>query len=324
MAFNAQIPLSVRFLIDRAIQRHDARVMIFVISALAAGGVIVSAAGLMRDYRYSRVVAGIIAQLRAAMFARLQRLSLDYYTRTEGGDILSRFSNDLATVESGLSMAVSWGVQPALDILVSSVLVFVLDWRLALIGMALSPFVLIGPRLFAARTESLSDSKQEQEGRVVSAVQENIAAAAVVRAYGTQRHRARKFRGSESLPSRDDTQARHLSRVHGTLLQSWYSAAADCGDRDRRLYGVSGFRVRRNVCCVSDAVHDPQLFDRLSLAVQSGPVRGHRRAESRGATDRGRVENIRSTGAAAHPAFRSRHRVPEYGLQLHERGAQSG
>lgn len=186
MAFNAQIPLSIRFLIDRAIQGHNARVMIFIIAALAAGGVIVSAAGLMRDYFYFRVVAGIVAQFRTAMFDRLQRLSLDYYARTEGGDILSRFSNDLSTVESGLSMAVSWGVQPALDILVSSVLVFLLDWRLALIGLALSPLIVAGPRLFSARTERLSDSKQEQEGRVVSVVQENIAAAAVVRAYGSQ------------------------------------------------------------------------------------------------------------------------------------------
>ena len=193
MAFNAQLPLSIKFLIDRAIAGHDGAAMLQVLALLAAGGLLAGVAGLARDYYYSRVISYVVADLREAMFTRMQKLSLDYFARTSGGDIVSRFSNDLAAAEAGMAAGVAWGVQPALDVAVSIAMIFLLDWRLAMASLLLSPLVLLGPRLFAARAEAASERKQELESHVVTAVQENVAAAAVVRAYGMQAREEERF-----------------------------------------------------------------------------------------------------------------------------------
>ena len=99
------------------------------------------------------------------MFDRLQQLSMDYYARTEVGDLLSRFSNDINSVQRGLAVAISWGLQPLMDLVLLTALVFALEWRLAAIGFLLCSLCVVGPQFFARRTAELSLSKQKEESR---------------------------------------------------------------------------------------------------------------------------------------------------------------
>lgn len=102
------------------------------------------------------------------------------------GAILSRFSGDLAAVESALAMALPWGALPSLEILSSTALLFLLDYRLALIAMLIWPLSLIGPRYFAPRAVKASYRKRELESATLSAVQEAVVAQPVVKAYSLE------------------------------------------------------------------------------------------------------------------------------------------
>src|SRR5262249_19936492 len=130
MAFNAAFPLSLKFLIDGALIDRDRRILVIILALLGVGVVIASTAGLARDYLYARVSSSALSNLRFAMFNHLQWLSMDFYSRSKVGGILSRFSGDLAAVESALSMAVTWGVLPSLEVGLSTALLFFLDYRL--------------------------------------------------------------------------------------------------------------------------------------------------------------------------------------------------
>src|SRR5581483_4824149 len=163
MAFNAQIPMSVKFMIDRALTTKNQRMMLIILGALACNAVVVSATSLGRDHLYSGIVSQITSTLRLRMFERLQILSMDYYARTEVADVMSRFSNDVAAVQRGLSITVAWGLQPLLDLLMSAVLVFTLEWRLATLGIVLCPLCILGPRLLGKRSQTASIEKQQRE-----------------------------------------------------------------------------------------------------------------------------------------------------------------
>jgi ATP-binding cassette subfamily B protein len=192
MMFSAQGPLSMRFLIDRALGQHDRRILILVLVALGSGAAIVSVAGLGRDYLYARVVMRTIADMRYKMFAQLQSLSIDFYARTEVGDVLSRFSSDLTTVNEVLIYAVGWGVQPGLDLILTTALVFAFEWKLALVGVLICPVCVLGPRILAGRATRASSEKQSHESGLLSSLQENVSAPALIRAYNLQE----KFLGS--------------------------------------------------------------------------------------------------------------------------------
>ena len=197
--FNAQIPLSIKFMIDNALVAKNQRTMLLVLGALAVGAVVVSFSSLGRDYLYAKIVNRITSDLRQRMFDRLQRLSMDYYARTEVGDLMSRFSNDISSVQKGLAVAISWGLQPLMDLVLLTTLVYVLEWRLATIGFLLCSLCVAGPQLFAGRTAELSLGKQEEESRIMIALQETISAPALIRAFNLQGRTVGMFRERNRL-----------------------------------------------------------------------------------------------------------------------------
>ena len=99
MAFSALLPFSFRTIVDDGLLGGDHTLLAWIVGVGAVSAIAVSAAGLGRDYLYARLVARVLADLRHTMFTKLQRLSLDFYGRTRVGDILYRFSGDLAAVE---------------------------------------------------------------------------------------------------------------------------------------------------------------------------------------------------------------------------------
>jgi ATP-binding cassette subfamily B protein len=199
MCFNAQIPLSVKFMIDRALLGHNGRLMVLILGVLAASTVVVSLSSIGRDYLYAKITGQIVASLRQRMFEHLQRLSLAFYAGTEAGDVMSRFSNDMGAVESALVAGVSWGLQPFMDLVLCAVLVFALEWRLAAFGILLCPLSVLGPRLFSKRATEASVAKQEQEGHLMSSLQETLMAPAAVRAFSLQDLIVARFRERNKL-----------------------------------------------------------------------------------------------------------------------------
>jgi ATP-binding cassette, subfamily B, bacterial len=183
MGLTAQLPLSIKFLIDRALVHKDGRALVIILTALAGSAVLVSAAGLGRDHLYARIVAKSIAALRARMYDKLQHLSLEFYSRRETSEILSRFSNDLHAIDLALISAIGWGLQPILDIILSVGLIFAFEWRLALIGTLLCPICALGPRLLARRGLDAAAEKRARDVAVLSIVQETISAPALIQTF---------------------------------------------------------------------------------------------------------------------------------------------
>ncbi|HTA44044.1 MAG TPA: ABC transporter transmembrane domain-containing protein [Bryobacteraceae bacterium] len=258
--FNAGIPLSVKFIIDRALVDRNQRMLLLIIAALAAGAVIVSVTSLGRDYLYAKIVGQIVQSVRQRMFEHLQRLSMAFYARAEAGDVMSRFSNDVSAVETGLAAGVSWGLQPLLDLLLSAVLVFLLEWRLALIGIVMCPLCILGPRLFAKKATDASVAKQEHESRIMSLLQETLTAPAVVRAFNLQDTVIDRFRGRN--------QRLFGAGLRMGLLTSIMERSANFGTLFLQVVvmGISGYLTFLGVITVGTFAAFQTLFVSLSYS----------------------------------------------------------
>lgn len=184
--FNALIPFSFKTLIDQGLVAGDLHVLRNIVIGLGVGAALVSLAGLGCDWLYAHTVARILGDIRQRMFSHLQALSMDFHTRSRSGDVLSRFSGDLEVIETALRGAISWGLMPALNALASSVLLFVLDWRLALVAMLILPVCLFGPGLLTRRAMQASYERKEDEAGLLSAVDENLGSQLVVKGFGLQ------------------------------------------------------------------------------------------------------------------------------------------
>jgi ATP-binding cassette subfamily B protein len=186
-SFTIAVPVSFRYLVDHAIALRDGTALLRVLIGLAIGVLLAAIAGIGRDYLWARFSIEMLNGIRTEMFEHLLRLSMDFFSRTGIAEIAARFSTDLASVEGALSAAPGWALVPTLDACVSLSMLFVLDWRLALVASLVVPVSLLGPRLAISRAAAASYRRKIDESGLVGVVQENIAAHTVVRAFGLER-----------------------------------------------------------------------------------------------------------------------------------------
>jgi ATP-binding cassette subfamily B protein len=184
--FNFSFPLVSQALIDRGLIQRDFRVVAGVLVFLGVAAVVVAVLGVAADYLSARVFSAMVRDIRERLFAHLQGLSMPFFTRTQAGGVLSRFSGDVAAIEGTLATAIPWFLVPLLEVVYSVVLMFVFNFWLALLGSLVFPLTLLGPRFFAARAFALGYDKRKREAEVLSAVQENVSAQALVKAFGLQ------------------------------------------------------------------------------------------------------------------------------------------
>jgi ATP-binding cassette subfamily B protein len=193
MAFNGLVPLSLRYLIDTVIGGGNSGKMGALLAFLAVGAIAASAMGFARDRAWVRMQADFLAALRQEMFDHMQVLSIGFFQSGRGGGVLSNFSNDIATVENAASMAIPWGLLPGFECVFSSILLFVMDWRLWLAAMLLWPWTILAPRLFTAKAAAANAARHEREAALLAELQENLTVQPVVKAFGLEKLRIASF-----------------------------------------------------------------------------------------------------------------------------------
>jgi ATP-binding cassette, subfamily B, bacterial MsbA len=145
-------------------------------------------------YLMGMVAQRVIADLRVAMFDRLLGLSPSFFGRRHSGDLMSRFSADVGSVETAVSYAASSYIRDGLTVVVMLVNCFVLDWRLSLMAFVAIPATLLPIVRFAKRLKRVTQQSQSALGRIAELVQEAISGMRVVQAFGMEAYESERFR----------------------------------------------------------------------------------------------------------------------------------
>ena len=142
------------------------------------------------------------SDIRFQIFHKVQRLPAGYFTATPAAEALARASSDLAALEAALVMSISWGLMPALDAVAGTVVLFVLDWRLALVASLVWPWCAFVPARLAPQITTDSYEKRRREAETLDALEQAIAAHGVVRAYNLEERSARSSWCATAICSR--------------------------------------------------------------------------------------------------------------------------
>jgi ATP-binding cassette subfamily B protein len=193
LAYDTMLPFSFKFLIDDVIEPHNYRLLILILATLAVGGIIVSVIGVGRDYLYARLSADVLKDLRLQIFNHLQNLPIEFYRRKRSGDITANFSTDLASVENAVVNALPTGTMSLIGLIFSTVLLFVLQWKLALLAMMGLPVCLIGPRFIRKKAADANDRYKNAQAEILNTVEENIGAQTVIKTFNLKYLLVNKF-----------------------------------------------------------------------------------------------------------------------------------
>jgi ATP-binding cassette subfamily B protein len=193
-AFNVIMPLSLKFLIDEAFDEEDYHALYTILSVLAVAGIITSLVSIWYERWDARVSAAVISDARNRLFEHVQNLPAGFFARTRRGEILARFSVDMAGYEESVKSLANTGLLPFFELIAGVGLMFYLNWQLATVALLVFPITLIGPRILTPKAVKASYEQKVNESSILGVVQENIAAQMVVKAFQLQRRALGWFR----------------------------------------------------------------------------------------------------------------------------------
>jgi ATP-binding cassette subfamily B protein len=192
-------PYLAKLAVDHGIRTGNLRALTWIVIAFAAAGVLTLVLSSLQTYLTGWVGERALADLRDLIFSHLQRLSLGYFERNRTGAIVSRITNDVEALDTLVTDGVTSLVQNLLLLVGTAVVLFLLDWRLALATLAILPLMALATVWFRTRSNRAYRRVRERIGLVTATLAEDIAGMRVVQSYAREPHNQAGFRGINSL-----------------------------------------------------------------------------------------------------------------------------
>ena len=187
-------PYPAKLAIDEGIRARDLTLLGWVVAAFLLAGLLNWGANVAQTYLTSWVGERVLTDLRQRLFSHLQRLSLGFYERNRAGAVISRLTNDVEALDRLVTEGVTSLFQNTLTLAGSAVILFLLDWRLALATVAVFPLMGLATAVFRRRSSRAYRRVRERLGTVTATLAEDIAGMRVVQSFTRERRNEERFR----------------------------------------------------------------------------------------------------------------------------------
>ena len=187
------IPMFLRQAVDEGLKEGAQTVLYVTAGLVVAFTAFKGLSQFGRQFMAEVLSQRVVFAIRNQLYMHIQSLSFRFHDQTRTGELMSRTTSDVERVRRFASMGIFQIVQIFLVTGGVAVILFVIDWQLALLSLLIIP-VLVGIALsFAKRIRPLFQMVQEAWADVNVVVQENLAGARVVRAFAQEDAEARRF-----------------------------------------------------------------------------------------------------------------------------------
>jgi ATP-binding cassette subfamily B protein len=122
----------------------------------------------------------VMHDLRAKVYRHLQRLSLAFFTRTRTGEIQSRIANDIGGVQNVVTSTATSIVSSVTTVIATVIAMVLLDWRLALFSLGLTPFFVLLARRVGNQRRKIATTRQGAMADISSLVQESLSVSGIL------------------------------------------------------------------------------------------------------------------------------------------------
>ena len=186
-------PMLIRRLIDQGFLKHSVpvinQVVLLMLGAFAAGAIF----SLIRTRLMHILGQRLVYETRIETYSHLQKLSLSYFHRNRTGDIMSRLSNDVGSVEDMVVHGTDEVISDGLRVAIAVGAIFWMSWKLALLALLPVPFFLTTMIIFARFVRPLYRKIRDELGEINAQLEERVAGILVIKAFGRERYEYDNF-----------------------------------------------------------------------------------------------------------------------------------
>ncbi len=191
--FNAAQAYMVKPLLDEIFVNKDRELLNILPLALLAIFLVKGVFYFIYSYLLEWVGQCVIRDLRNRIYAHLNRLSLSFFHHTPTGELISRIINDVTLLQGAVSHALIRILRDFVSVIGLLVVIFIMDWRLALMSMIFLPMAAAPIIIFGKKFRRVSTRYQKGVGEATNILHETIGGTRIVKAFCMEKVEEKRF-----------------------------------------------------------------------------------------------------------------------------------
>jgi len=169
-----------------------------VLNVAAVSVFLIAVAGAVSSYVQSVTMTSIgqwvMHDLRSTLYNHIQRLSLSFHDQSQTGDLITRVTSDIDTVQGFITSSLMDTILDTLTLAGMLVLMFYIDWRFTLIALSVAPILFVFIYKYTHQIKRASRAVRKKESEIVSKIQEVFSSIRVVKAFAREKYEKRRFK----------------------------------------------------------------------------------------------------------------------------------
>ncbi len=190
---SALSPIIAARIIDKGIIPGDAYFVLFLSTIYISLILLMAITNYISQFGMGKISQKVTYEIRNNLFFKLQNMSLSYFDQRSSGDIISIATNDVTILNQLVGGQFVQIITSFVSIFLTIIFMFILNPFLALISMVIFPLFFTITHLFRKVAIGFFKESRKTIGKVTSSIQENIAGAKVVKAYGQEERASSEF-----------------------------------------------------------------------------------------------------------------------------------
>ncbi len=258
-------PLLVKQIIDVGIADDDVSLIARLAGLMALVAVVEAGLTVWAGTLSSRIGEGLILDLRSAVFAHVQRLSLAFFTRTQTGALVSRLNNDVIGAQRAFTSTLQSTVSNSIAVVVVGAAMLTLSWQVTLLCLVLFPVLVLTARWVGGALSELTRRQMDGNAALGNAMTErfNVGGAMLLKLFGRREEEDAQFTAKAAVVRDLGVRISYITRLFAATLMLIPALATALA------YGVGGWLVVRGDLSVGTLLALGTLLLRLL-----GPLQG--------------------------------------------------
>jgi ATP-binding cassette subfamily B protein len=173
-------PFLLREAVDKGIVGHDLELLSWMVAGMVALAIVNGVISVAQTWISNQVGQRVMHDLRAAVYAHLQRMSLAFFTRTRSGEVQARIAYDIGGIDDVVTSTATSTVSTVATVLATVTAMFALSWQLTLFSLILLPFFVWLTRRVGNERRRIQSVRQGRLADMSTLVEESLSVSGIL------------------------------------------------------------------------------------------------------------------------------------------------
>ena len=192
-AVNLAVPLFVKQLVDVVMVEKNLEMLNQIAGAIVLLFVLQMVFATIDNYLFDVTEQRVITDFRKIIFSHLHEMSTSFFVERRTGEIMSRLTNDVTTVEGVITDLPATALQQSIRLIGGIVIIIYMNWKLTFMILVLAPVLVVFAKIYGKKLKKLSKEIQDKLATSTTILEENISGMPVVKSFVRQKQEIQRF-----------------------------------------------------------------------------------------------------------------------------------